>query len=548
MLTTEQKKLIEELYPNLSFLDLPEDLQEHFLESGGLEASQLNLFDFKFNAICSCGLKFKRIKYIVSECPVCRNTKFKPVKVKVPAIKKIIESDKRDFSKLSFGKKSFGKRYKFYFENNEIKVFNLEQMYELNWFTNEVNISSDKKEVYQGKIFIENERVIYQDINNRKMNIILFVHLLPKLSVKEFIQNYNLLVSSKPLFYVENMTRLSVMNMLTDERIRILSELFNDYMYIYLTEDVVMNNGYKCPKTMVRESIPLNNSIDKLSEGFNSGVFKETPINEKTLNAYELLDLPKSIVKWMVNYYQENKKNLDWTKSDFIFSVLNIYQKENKNTGLTLNLLNLFYSDKQVSARRINDILIPKFYFLVNNNHKSSQLLNYMKNEFEKQIFTIDNGLTYYEDYVRMSLLMEVPYTKYPKNLDKVHDVRAKDYKVVISKEESRLFKKVYTDNPLKENVVDDYTFVTPKSTKDLVVEGQQLKHCVASYVNRVVKNESLIYMMRETNDIEKSFITIEVVKGNIVQVRGKHNASPPTDVKQIVKKWATLNRFRYVY
>lgn len=547
MLTKEQKKLIEELHPTLSFLDLPEDLQEHFLETGGLEASQLNLFDLKFNAICSCGLKFKRITSDYSECPVCRNTKFKPVKVKVVAINKIIHSDKRDFSKLNSGKKSFGKRYKFYFENNEIKVFNLEQMYELNWFTNEVNVSDDKKEIYQGKIFIENERVIFQDVNDRKMNIILFVHLLPKLSVKEFIQNYNLLVPSKPLFYVENMTRLSIMNMLTDERIRILSELFNDYIYIHLTDEVVMRNNYKCPETMVRNSIPLNNSIDKLSAGFNSGEFKETPINEKTLNPYELLDLPKSIVKWMVNYYKENKKNLEWAKSEYIFSVLNIYQKENKNTGITLNLLNLLYSDKTVSARRVNDVLVPKFYFLVNNSHKSNQLLNYMKNEFEKQVFTIDSGLTYYEDYVRMSIAMEVPYTKYPKNLDKAHDIRAKDYKVVLSKQESILFEKAYKDKPLKENIVDDYTFVTPKSSKDLVLEGQNLSHCVASYAEKVVKNECLIYMMRKTKKIEQSFITIEVVNGSVVQVRGKHNRLPEPEIKEVVKKWSALNKFHYV-
>lgn len=547
MLTIEQKKLIEELHPNNSFLDLPEDLSEHLLETGGLESSQFNLFDLNFNAICSCGFKFKRLVNNISECPICRNTKFKSVRIKIPEIKKVLSSENPDFSKLDFGEKSFGKRYKFVFENNEIKVFNIPQTYKLNWFTNEVSVLSDKKEVYHGKIIIEDERVVFYDTNDKKINILLFVHLLPKLSVKSFVESYNLLVPSKPLHYIENMTRLSLMDMLVDERSRILSELFDDYVYIHIGENDLRGN-HQFPQTILKNAPSVNTSIDRLTSEINSGLIKETPINEKSLNAYELLDLPKSIVKWMVKYYKENVKDFWWAKNKFIYSVISIYQRENKNTGLTLNLLNVLFQNRTSSVNRVYEVLIPKYYYLVENNHQSSQLLNYMKNEFEKQVFSFDNGLTEYEDYVRMSISMNVPYTKYPKNLVKVHDVRAKDYQVILSKEESIRFQKVYKDNPLRENVVDKFTFVTPKSSKDLVIEGQKLRHCVASYSERVVKEECLIYMMRKTNNLSESFVTIEVANKNVVQVRGKHNRIPEPNIKEVVKKWAALNKFRYIH
>ena len=143
---------------------------------------------------------------------------------------------------------------------------------------------------------------------------------------------------------------------------------------------------------------------------------------------------------------------------------------------------------------------------------------------------------------------MDVPYTKYPKNLSKVHDVRMKDFNLIQDTLNENKFKQNYASKTLNLTEVDNYVFLQPAEPKDLTVEGQALNHCVASYVNKVVDNNSLIYLMRRKEYPSISLVTIEysLSRNAVVQARGKFNRNVTSEERQIIKKWAKANNIEY--
>lgn len=55
------------------------------------------------------------------------------------------------------------------------------------------------------------------------------------------------------------------------------------------------------------------------------------------------------------------------------------------------------------------------------------------------------------------------------------------------------------------------YEIVIPQNTQDIVKEGQEMHHCVGSYVNKVVNNDCYIVFVRNKNDLTTPYITAEI-------------------------------------
>ena len=58
-----------------------------------------------------------------------------------------------------------------------------------------------------------------------------------------------------------------------------------------------------------------------------------------------------------------------------------------------------------------------------------------------------------------------------------------------------------------------EYTIVIPKCAVDLVEEGRALHHCVGTYSEKFDKGNSDIIFIRRIDQIEKSLLTMEIVK-----------------------------------
>ena len=53
-----------------------------------------------------------------------------------------------------------------------------------------------------------------------------------------------------------------------------------------------------------------------------------------------------------------------------------------------------------------------------------------------------------------------------------------------------------------------------------------------------VSNNECQIYFMRYKNNINKSFITIEVRNNKVVQAKARYNEEVPEEIMNIIIKW----------
>lgn len=85
---------------------------------------------------------------------------------------------------------------------------------------------------------------------------------------------------------------------------------------------------------------------------------------------------------------------------------------------------------------------------------------------------------------------------------------------------DKKLFNEIYKE---KTNVFEftygDYTVTVPKEPNDLIVEGRLMHHCVGSYVQNVIKKECYIVFIRNKNNMEKPYITCQVMPdGSIKQ------------------------------
>jgi len=88
------------------------------------------------------------------------------------------------------------------------------------------------------------------------------------------------------------------------------------------------------------------------------------------------------------------------------------------------------------------------------------------------------------------------------------------------------------------------HLIVQLKNAKELVVEGNQLHHCVASYAWACYQGRSAIYSLRRCEaENEVRLITIQVKEGSVVQAKGAWNRSPNELETQILNEWVAANR-----
>lgn len=99
-----------------------------------------------------------------------------------------------------------------------------------------------------------------------------------------------------------------------------------------------------------------------------------------------------------------------------------------------------------------------------------------------------------------------------------------------------------FLEGSQKNNTLKCWTIRELLSSKSLLAEGRQLKHCVASYATSCAQGYCSIWTMElESCEGFKKLITIEVSKGTnqIRQARGKANRLPNENEKSIIRRWA---------
>lgn len=230
-----------------------------------------------------------------------------------------------------------------------------------------------------------------------------------------------------------------------------------------------------------------------------------------------------------------------------IQNIQEAYNSPSKHKVL-LNILDVL-EDKGKIGDVASDIVDFEFLTTV-AKYEPRRLVEYIFNEIHlyQGISNSRTGLTLLKDYITMCKEMEVPYEKYPKSLKREHDVTVINYQIFNQKKTSQDFEDIMMKNDYltDEKLDKEYCIILPESSKDLVVEGGKLNHCVGSYTKKVEKGETIIAFLRKKKDMFKPLVTLEIRGWRVNQARGSSNRSVTKEEKDYITKWAESRQLQY--
>ena len=94
---------------------------------------------------------------------------------------------------------------------------------------------------------------------------------------------------------------------------------------------------------------------------------------------------------------------------------------------------------------------------------------------------------------------------------------------------------------PLQRNKKEPFICLIARTPEDLIKEGTFLQHCVGkmNYDQKMAKEQSLIFFIRNANEPDKPFVTVEysLQSNRIIQSHGAHNSKPSDEVMTYLNK-----------
>lgn len=151
-----------------------------------------------------------------------------------------------------------------------------------------------------------------------------------------------------------------------------------------------------------------------------------------------------------------------------------------------------------------------------------------------------------YRDYLSMTNAMKGKIKdKYPKYLKTEHDKVSMRYRIWKKYKNDLEIFKITEENKKLEFSDKKYSIILPETSSDIVDEGINQSHCVASYVERVANGDTLILFMRYTDIIDESLVTIEVKNNTVCQAKGYANRQLSKEELDFIKKWAKINELK---
>ena len=242
-----------------------------------------------------------------------------------------------------------------------------------------------------------------------------------------------------------------------------------------------------------------------------------------------ICDKDKNFCKWLFKNKDEIAKN-----SSYISSLIKAY-KTNKPIKLT-NQIDYFKRNFNSYKNELKDFLKP---------NESEKFITYIANQ--------NTNVASFVDYIKacnfLGLNMNENKNRYPHNFQYWHNVRIDEMHTKQAEIDKEKRKELYDNfsvvankyEALQRNLKDKFAVIIAKSPSELVHEGDFLHHCVGrmNYDQKFVREESLIFFVRNKDNIQTPFVTLEYSLKNhkILQCYADHDTKPEDNVLDFVNK-----------
>lgn len=215
------------------------------------------------------------------------------------------------------------------------------------------------------------------------------------------------------------------------------------------------------------------------------------------------------------------------------------------NLAYTLDYISLNDKDiyKILQIRNVrydyhkNKYTHESFYHLVEEyGYTFKSFLEYIDRLVTYEALDVNQIYGNLRDYLRMSSEISNRFDKYPKNLLTTHQITVRNYERIKQEINEQKFKE--TVNPALGFKTGDYVILYPESSQDIKDEAVQQHNCVASYIDRVINRQCNIVFLRKKDNPEKSYITVELIDGKVVQAYRAYNQEISSEDKDILNKY----------
>lgn len=200
--------------------------------------------------------------------------------------------------------------------------------------------------------------------------------------------------------------------------------------------------------------------------------------------------------------------------------------------------------------------LSPKDLNFIWDRMRPIQVRNYMQAQMRKGRMGIHDMLIKWKDYLSMAaqfhydLNDEIVYRT--GDLRKQHDALVKKCHEKDRETRARELMQKYPNAericqtlPEKYSYTDGhYAVVAPTGLRDILAEGDALHHCIASsdrYLERMERHESYILFLREAEDPERHYYTMEVEpNGTVRQIRTEYDRQNKDieEAREFLREW----------
>ena len=181
------------------------------------------------------------------------------------------------------------------------------------------------------------------------------------------------------------------------------------------------------------------------------------------------------------------------------------------------------------------------------NNTTPHKLMRYLDQLFSKLKKSTYRGcagvLSDYSDYLgfceQLQYDLKNEFVLFPKNFKRAHDQAndlIKQHRVEQYDPQIAAMQKELKDR--YQFKADGLIVLPPHSAREIVVEGQKLRHCVGGYAQSMAEKRTVILFIRQEAKRNKPFFTVEVQGDKIRQVRGSNNRAPIPEVTAFLDKW----------
>lgn len=265
-----------------------------------------------------------------------------------------------------------------------------------------------------------------------------------------------------------------------------------------------------------------------LSQGYN--------VNNVLSEEFEIT--MSSINKLVKKIYLKSKAN-----------ILNIGAfGNNDKIGVLLEEINNRYDSEFMNTFLENYMLYSWCYkikkLLGDYKYNAKSLANYICNIVDYEALGLYETVNYLMDYMDMNTQMgATKIDKYPKHLHTTHDIVVRNFNAFKIEHDKEKFNNVRRED--LEYTQKDYSIIYPKCYTEIQKEGAQLSHCVASYVERVIKGETHILFLRKSDKLDDSLVTVEIRDDIIIQFRGAYNRSLSPEEMEFLNRYAKNKKLK---